>query len=178
MVPSSPCAPSMLQDGFLYKLEFGTGFNLLTLTGPHLPILAKRHWQTNQFFCLMTGLSKADSCLDTIPALQPLARLRAHIYVQIKGLVVIATYSIVQNQDAGQHQIGQVVSCLPTEPVFFNMRTLAKHWRALRTCCLSQLLWKLRFSKVLSKSYFIWNTWYSINAKYIYIFLGREVQVL
>lgn len=40
----------------------------------------------------MAGLSKADSCQETIPVLQLLARLRARIYVKIKGLAVIATY--------------------------------------------------------------------------------------
>lgn len=31
---------------------------------------------------------------------------------------------------------------------FQNTRTFAKHWRLLRTCFISQLLWKLRLSKV------------------------------
>lgn len=157
MLPSSPsgssCAPSMLWDGFLYKLHVGTGLNLLKLIRLHLPFLAQGIGKKNQFFCLITELSKAGSyqdntCVPTTGQAQssyPCSNQRAGNNSYI--------LSYTASSCSGVSDWSRCLMFANRARVFQNTRTFAKHWRPLRTCFLSQLLWKLRSSKVLSKSH-------------------------
>lgn len=89
---SSSCAPSMLWDRFLYKLQVWYMPESPQINWSLSTLPSTRHWQSNQFFCIITELSKAGSYQDTIPVLQLLARLTARIHAQIKGLAVIPIY--------------------------------------------------------------------------------------
>lgn len=50
-------------------------------------------------------------------------------------------------------RLARCLTFVNTARFFQKTTTFAKHWKPFRTCLLSQLIWKVRFSKALPKSH-------------------------
>jgi len=116
-----------------------------------------RRWQNNQFFCIITELTKAGSYQDTIPVLQLLAQL-APCSNQRAGTNY---YTLNCTESSWSFRLVKMSYACQQRQIFSEHENFCK---TLETCFLSQLLWKLRLSKVLPKphlmmKYFTFNSW-------------------